>query len=139
MKNKLKNSIILFLAAVFILSSCAQKMHFAVSAVAPAATGIVKIKKDNNSNYNISLKINNLASSDRLTPSKKAYIVWMITENSGTKNIGQLQSNSKFLSSKLKASLQTVTAFKPNGFFITGEDETQIRVPSGNIVLQTVK
>jgi hypothetical protein len=45
----------------------------------------------------------------------------METEDSEVKNIGNKKSDSKFLSSKLKASFETVTPLKPKKIFITAE------------------
>jgi hypothetical protein len=132
---------ILFISLIFFTSlffqSCAEKMAFMNSPVAPAAEGSVKIKKDNNNNYAIDLITMRLAEPERLTPSKKLYIVWMTTEQNGTKNIGQMESSSSLLSSTLKSSLTTVTTFKPVGFFITAENDANIQQPMGQVVLRT--
>lgn len=134
----LKLSILpVILAFALIFSSCARKMSFGVSSVVPAAQGTVKVKTDKNKNYSINIKIKNLAPADRLTPSKKTYVVWMVTTENVTKNIGQLKSSSKFLSKNLKASLSTVTALKPDYFFITGEDDAQTLYPGFPVVLTT--
>ncbi|MEO6916820.1 MAG: hypothetical protein ABI151_15315 [Chitinophagaceae bacterium] len=119
------------------LSACAKKMNFATSSVVPAAQGTVKLKSDNNHNTRISLSVERLADPDRLTPAKKTYVVWMETENNGTKNIGSLGTSSGMLSGKLKSSLSTVTAFKPTAFFISAEDDASILYPGGQVVLRT--
>ncbi len=125
------------IAFALIFSSCAKKMSFGVSNVTPAAQGTVKVKTDKNKNYAIDVKIKNLAPADRLTPSKKVYVVWMVTSGNITKNIGQLKSSSKFLSKKLKANLKTISSFKPDYFFITGEDDAQTQYPGFPVVLST--
>ena len=114
-----------------------KKMMFASSSVVPAATGSVKIKTDNNKNHTIEVSVTNLASADKLSPPKNIYVVWMITENNGTKNIGQLNSSSGFLSKTMKASLKTVTSFNPTSFFITAEDNGDIQYPQSSTVLTT--
>jgi hypothetical protein len=43
---------------------------FAPSSVVPGADGKVKLKKDDNKNYQIEVDVVNLASPDRLTPPK---------------------------------------------------------------------
>lgn len=53
----------------------------------------------------------------------------METEDASVKNIGQIKSDSKFLSSKLKASFETVTPFKPTKIFITAEDNANVQYP----------
>ena len=127
--------IILFVSLCF--SSCAKKMSFSTSSVVPAAEGSVKIKKDNNNNYKIELKLIRLAKAERLTPSKSKYVVWMVTEHDGTKNIGQLKTSSGLFSKSLKSSLHTVTPFEPTDFFITAEDDADIQYPGTQIVLRT--
>lgn len=125
------------LLAVLLLTSCSQKMRFQNSSVTPAAQGAVKIKKDNNDNYAISINVTHLATPDRLTPPKKAYVVWMVPENNMTKSLGQLKSSTGFLSGTLKGSLKTVTTLKPVRFFITGEDNPSVAYPGTPIVLTT--
>lgn len=125
------------LGLTFGISSCATKMAFSVSPVVPAAEGSVKIKKDNNSNYKIELKMIRLAEPERLSPPKSKYVVWMVTEHDGTKNIGQLKTSSALFSKTLKSSLNTVTPFRPRNFFITAEDDADIQYPGSQVVMKT--
>lgn len=129
-------AVIVFTA--FLLSSCAtNKYAFATSSVVPAAEGSVKVKKDKNDNYNIELDVNRLADPKRLNPAKEVYVVWMETQQSGTKNIGQLKTSGGLFSSELKSSLKTVSSVKPTTFFITAEDNADIQQPAGVEVLRT--
>ncbi|CAA9494931.1 MAG: hypothetical protein AVDCRST_MAG96-1687 [uncultured Segetibacter sp.] len=130
-------SLALVLFIVFSLPSCARKFAFSTSPVVPAAEGSVKVKKSKNDNYKIELKVIRLADPKRLEPPKESYVVWMQTEHNGTKNIGQLKTSTGFLSKTLKSSLETVTSFKPAGFFITAENNANIQNPGGRIVLKT--
>lgn len=110
---------------VFFLASCATYTEFPVSNVAPAATIKVKERKDKNENTVVSVMANNLASAERLDPSKKVYVVWMTTQDNGVKNLGQLMNeNAK------KSSLEATTAFEPVDVFITAEDQGNITYPS---------
>lgn len=118
-------------------SSCARKISFQTSTVVPAAEGTVKVKKDKNNNYRISVAISNLAEPTRLQPSKNTYVVWMDTDNNRIKNIGQINSSTGFLSQKLKASFETVSSFKPIKIFITAEDDAAIQYPGMQVVLST--
>ncbi len=68
------------------------------------------------------MKVTNLAEVKRLDPSKLSYVIWMVTDREETKNIGQLDSSSKFMSKKLLASFKTVTSFTPIQIFITTEE-----------------
>jgi hypothetical protein len=126
-------------AALFILllASCSKKINFSTSTVVPAATGAVKIKKDNNNNYALNVSLRNLAPSTRLTPPRPLYIVWVDTESNGVKNIGQVNTSSGVFSKKLKASLEAHLPFKPTRVFITAEDLQTIQYPGGQVILST--
>lgn len=132
--NKL---IIISLSVLFVLSSCSKKISFDTSTIVPAAQGAVKIKKDNNKNHTIDIKIKNLAEPDRLQPAKSVYVVWMVTDDNGVKNIGQLISSKGLFSSLLEASLKTVTPFVPTRIFITAEENSDITVPNSEVILNT--
>lgn len=140
MKNYLpcvvKNLFVLSICS-FLLLSCSKKMRFASSPVVPAAEGSVKYKKDNNSNYHVDLKVVHLANSNKLTPARSTYVVWMETEKNGVKNLGQLKSSDSFLSSTLKGSLSAITPFEPKSFFITAEDNSNVSYPGTEVVLKT--
>jgi hypothetical protein len=105
--------------------------------VVPAARGDVKVKKDNNNNYRIQISLDDLAEPKRLEPSKSTYVVWMETANNVTKNIGQINSSTGFLSSKLKASFETVSSSKPTKIFLTAEDDASIQSPGTQVIITT--
>lgn len=131
---------IAFLASaftLFILSACSPKINFMASSVVPAAKGTVKIKTNSNNNYAISISILHLADPERLQPPRKTYVAWIETEQNNTKNIGQFQSDNGMFSQTLKASLNTVSAFKPTKVFVTAEDDAAISYPTGQTVLTT--
>lgn len=125
------------LLVMILFSSCGKNITFQNSNIVPAAEGKVSIKKDSNKNYSVKIKISNLAEVKRLQPSKNVYIVWMETEDNGVKNIGQIKSDTGFMSSKLKASFETVTSFTPTKVFITAEDHQDAKYPGNQIVLTT--
>lgn len=102
----------------------------------PSAEGKVVVKSDNNDNYKIKLKVERIAEPKRLSPPHDTYVVWMKTSENGASNIGHLNVSSGFLSSKLKASMETVSPYKPTGFFITAEDMPDSSYP-GLVVLET--
>jgi hypothetical protein len=143
MKKQITNSYLkvfptaIIISLIFILSSCSKEISFQTSPVVPAARGSVNFKTDKNKNYTIDVKLTDLAESSRLTPAKTNYTVWMITDQSETKNIGQLKSSKSGLSKKLKASLKTISAFKPVKIFITAEDEASVQYPSEQVILTT--
>ena len=138
-KTTVRNAFIMIAGAmmIFYFSSCARKVNFQTSSVVPAAQGKIKVKKDGNNNYGIKMSISNLAEPERLQPPKKTYVVWMETADNGTKNIGQINSSTGFLSSKLKASFETVSSFNPIKIFITGEDDAAIQYPGMQVILST--
>lgn len=119
------------------LNSCARKISFQNSAVVPAATGKVKVKRDNNNNYNISLNLVNLAPADKLTPPRNTYVVWMVNDQNSTSNIGLLNSSSGFLSDKLKASLNATSPLKPVRIFLTAENDGTVQYPMGEQIIST--
>ncbi len=139
LNTKTKN---IFLAVFTLLlmvsfTSCVTKAEFEKSSVVPAAQGMVKVKKDNNKNYAIQINISNLAESERLTPSKKTYVVWLVSDQSETKNLGQFNSSSSTFSNNLKASFKTVTSYSPTKIFITAEDDATEQYPRGEVILST--
>lgn len=147
-KNKMKrftrltkNVFGLILIGIMILSftSCTQKITFLTSSVVPAAQGYVKIKTDDNQNYDIQIQISGLAEVERLQSFKHIYVVWMETDQGVMENLGQLNSSTGFLSKKLKASLETVSSYKPIKIFITAEDEINVRYPGNQLVLSTAR
>ena len=122
-------SFILSALVLTTFSSCSKKMTFSNSSIVPAAVGSIDLKSDKNNNHSIKINIDHLAPASQLTPPYKTYVVWMVTENNETKNIGQLISNSSFLSKSLKGHLSAVTSFKPVSFFITAENEGNVEYP----------
>lgn len=114
------------------LTSCATTAKFPVSSVAPAAEITAKKTQDKNKNFVIEVTAKNLASADRIDPSKKNYNVWIVTENNGTKNVGMLvNKNAK------TASLKTSTPFDFKEIFITAEDEGNYSYPVGIEISRT--
>lgn len=139
-KSYLRRNIMIMTLVIIVslfMQSCAKKYAFAISSIVPAAEGSVMVKKDKNKNYNIQLKVANLADPKRLSQPKDMYIVWMETDHSNNTNIGQLNTSSGMFSKSLKSSLNTVTSFKPTAFFITAENSADIQFPGGDVVLKT--
>ncbi|WP_435353120.1 hypothetical protein [Emticicia sp. SJ17W-69] len=128
---------LLTIITLFSLISCSKKINFLNSSVVPAARGYVEVKNDKNKNYVIQIHLINLAEVQRLQPSRQTYIVWMATESDGTKNVGQIKSATSMMSKQLKASFETVSAFKPTKIFITAEDDANIQYPGTQVVLST--
>jgi hypothetical protein len=124
--------IISLLLVVFAFVSCSKKVMFQTSSVVPAARGEVAVKSDKNNNYDIELQISFLAEPERLDPPKKAYVVWMTSEDNNPINLGQIVGTSK-----LKVKFETVSSSKPRKIFITAEDDASIQYPGNMMVLET--
>jgi len=141
MKTLIKNNVLISLTLLLLVSlaSCSKKVNFLTSPVVPAARGYVKINNDKNKNYVIQMQLLELAEVQRLQPSKQTYVIWMVTEQDRSKNIGQLKSSTGMFSKKLKASFKTVSSFKPTQFFITAEDDPSIQYPGTQVVISTDK
>ncbi|MDZ7606479.1 MAG: hypothetical protein U5K79_13030 [Cyclobacteriaceae bacterium] len=144
MKTERKNSIAsnilvgIMITGMFLLfSECATKAKFQPSRVVPAAQGDVKVKSDHNNNYAIQINIESLAEVEKLQTSKNSYVAWMETDQGRTINLGQLKSSSGLMSSKLKASLETKSSFKPVKIFVTTEQDTNASYPSTDIIMET--
>jgi hypothetical protein len=138
--NTLTNKIFIGAFALLVLFSfdtSAKKVQFLTSTVVPAARGSVKINRDKNLNYIISIKISNLAEVYRLEPSKLTYVVWLVTEDGITMNMGKIKSTVGFLSKSLTATFETATSLKPVKIFITAEDDPSRQYPGKEVALTT--
>ena len=122
----------IFAAVVLFLSSCASTTKFPVSAVTPAAVITATKKTDKNNNFKIDVKALHLSSPDRINPPKKVYVVWVVTDDNGVKNIGQLTNkNAK------TAKLYATTAFNVAEIFITAEEQGNVSSPEGTEISRT--
>jgi hypothetical protein len=138
--NKIKGNFlsgIIIMALLFLMASCTKSEPFLNSSVVPAATGNVKVKKDNNNNYTFKIRINDLAEVGRLKIPRQTYVVWMETEKGNTENLGQLKSSTKFISKQHSASLKATSPFKPVRIFVTAENESNVRYPDREVILTT--
>jgi len=72
-----------------------------------------------------------------LQPSKQAYVVWIVTDREITENIGQLNSSTTFLSTKLKAFFKKISSSKPIKLFITAEEDANTQSPNQHVILTT--
>jgi len=129
--------ILSLLLASFLFVACAAKMNFERSPVVPGADGKVAVKKDNNSNYSITVNTVNLPSSKNLTPSKEVYVVWMEDENKNVKKLGQIKPSTGLLSKAYKGEMRATSTTRPRKIFITAEDNTELEYPSNELVLTT--
>jgi len=113
-------------ALVFMMASCVTTTKFPVSTVTPAADIVFKNKHDKNGNIKITVIAKNLASVDRIAPPENVYVLWLVTEKDGVRNIGVLKNkNAK------TTGLETLSPFKFTEAFITAEHEATASFPSG--------
>lgn len=121
-------------AGVFmvLLTSCVSSATFPTSVITPAAEIVAKTKTDKNKNTIIEVTAKNLASAERLSPPRASYVVWISTEDNGTKNLGQLNSKNG-----RKAVLKATTPFKVKEIYITAEDQGNISFPAGIEISRT--
>lgn len=124
------------LLVMLLLAACSRKIAFSASTIVPGAEGAVKVKRDNNGNNAIEVKVLHLADPQKLPLPQNTYVVWM-ESSEGLKNLGQLKTGSGLLSSTRKGELETVTPFKPTRIFITGEVDGNIQYPGNQVVLST--
>lgn len=131
---------------IFSFSSCAKKTaavaktETPVETVASENTGQVLVKRDVNSNYVIQINLKDLPELSRLKPSsEKVYLVWMNTDDQLAQNLGQINSNTGWLSDKSKASFEATSAFKPTKVFITEEAVETVQKPGVKVIWSTSK
>jgi hypothetical protein len=139
MKFRTSPLILLFLSVTtsFLMTSCSSKAVFQTSSIIPAARGYVKVKQDRDQNYLIQVKLDYLSEAERLDPPKKTYVIWMESSKNATRNIGQINSSTGFMSNNLKADFQTTSSYKPERIYITAEDDGTVTYPGPIIVLTT--
>lgn len=117
---------------VALMTSCASTAKFPVSQATPAADITAKTKKQGKPNYLVTITANNLAASERLEPSKKIYVIWAVSDNGVTRNVGHFtQKNAA------KATYKASFPYKPIEIFITAEDEEGLCVPAGIEITRT--
>lgn len=107
-----------------------KKNIFLTSSITPAARGGVSVKSDKNKNHVITKNITYLAEPARLTPPMKTYVVWLVTSDEVTQNIGQIKSTNG-----LMVSFQTGSSFKPKRIYITAKDDGDLTFSISQVVL----
>ena len=122
---------------IFSFSECTAQKEFLSSSIVPAARGTVSVKRDKFNNYIIKLKITNLAEATRLSPPKNTYVVWMVTDENLTRNLGQVRTSSSMFSKKLNLNFETKTVFRPVRIFITAENDAVVQFPNSETILTT--
>lgn len=109
-----------------VVTSCATRSKFPISIVTPAADIVAIRSHDQNGNAELTITAKNLAAVDRIASPKKAYVVWIVTESEGVKNIGKLV-NKNTRTVKLK----TLISDLATEVFITAEEDGDALYPGG--------
>jgi hypothetical protein len=116
---------------LLLVTSCGTTVTLPVSEVTPAAEITVKRKADKSDNYKINVTAKYLASPERLSPPRSAYVVWIKTSD-GYKSIGQLGINNA-----KKAELNTLSPHAFSEVLITAEDSGNTTQPTGTYISST--
>ena len=128
----MKTTQTILLSLATLLAGCASSAKLPVSTVAPAAVITAKKTLDKNKNYVVELVALNLTSPERLNPPKDHYNVWIVTEQTEYKNLGQIMNaNAK------KVVFRTLTPFNPKEIILTAEDEGNRPMPTGIEIART--
>jgi hypothetical protein len=130
---------ILLFILMILSAGCGKDIKFLTSSIVPAAQGHVRIARDDNNNYIVKLHVNNLAEVDRLTPPKKSYVIWIISDLETPHNMGKMESNAQGLSKSLNATFEALSSSEPHKVFITAEDDPITLFPGSQIVLTTAR
>ena len=77
------------------------------------------------------------SSSDKLTPPRETYIVWVETESNVVKNWSDKYSQWAIFK-ETEGFIKRSPAFKPNNIFIMAEDIQNVQYP-GNLIVLTTK
>jgi hypothetical protein len=109
----------------------AKKFPLAAAASIPAARGDVDINHDKNGNTKFKIKVQHLATPSALTPPRAAYIVWLRERDGNASPQGQLR-----VDKKLNGTFEGVTPAKSFDIFITAEQETAPKAPTGEEILK---
>jgi len=97
----------------------------------PGARAEVAISKDKNGNTRLKMTVQHLANLENLTPRASAYVVWLRERDGNSENQGQLK-----MDKNLKATFETVTPLKSFDVFVTAEQDSRTKSPSGAEVLE---
>ncbi len=114
------------IGVVALMTSCSSTEKFPVSQVTPAADISARIQKQGKPNYLVTLVANNLAASERLTPPKKLYVIWAVSDSGITRNVGHFTQKNA-----VKSTYKASFPYQPVEVFITAEDEEGACSPAG--------
>lgn len=119
--------IFIFLAAV----GWAREDRLLNTGITPAAEGKVITNSDPNGNTEVEVQVKHLASPQKLTPPRQAYLVWVQARGKSPELLGVLRVNDK-----LEGSLKATTPYKVFDILVTGEDTLSPQTPSDMVLLK---
>jgi hypothetical protein len=113
------------------IAYAAKKYPMTASSIVPGARAEVAISNDKNGNTRLEMKVQRLANLENLTPRASAYVVWFQERGGNSENHGQLK-----MDKNLNATFETVTPLKSFDVFVTAEQDSRAKGPSGPEVLR---
>lgn len=120
--------------ALLALGACLRSQTFALAPAerTPGALGEVEVKRADNDNSEVRLKVQHLPEPGQLDPSLRTYVVW-IDPGVGRPEqaLGQLQLNNN-----REATITTKTPFSSFDVFVTAETTPTPQQPSPYVVLE---
>jgi hypothetical protein len=108
-----------------------KKYPMTAASIVPGARAEVAIGTDNNGNTSLKMTVQHLANLENLTPRANAYVIWLQERDATTENLGQLK-----VDKNLKGTFETVTPSKNFDIFVTAEQNTKAKSPSGPEILR---
>jgi hypothetical protein len=109
----------------------AKKYPMTAASIVPGARAQVSTSKDKNGNTRLKMTVQHLANLENLTPRASAYVIWLQERGGNSENQGQLK-----MDKNLKATFETVTPFKSFDLFVTAEQDSRVKGPTGPEVLR---
>jgi hypothetical protein len=127
-----KICVILALFTFCLVAEAAKIIPLTANSAVPAAKGQLEIDKDKNGNVRVKMQVEHLANPQNLTPPAAFYVVWFQDKGGNPENKGQMK-----VDKNLKGTFETISPSKSFDLFVTGEQDSNIKVPSGGEVLRT--
>ena len=116
----------LIVGLILSVAAWAGEIPLVASSIVTAASGKVSYEHDRNGNIKLQIQTKNLASPERLTPGKNAYVVWIEPRDGQPQNAGVLKVNND-----LDGSFSTTTPSKAFDIKVTAEDSPTVSQPTG--------
>ncbi len=124
-------TIIIIATSLLLVTACDKKVKFTISPSVPAATAKGKVGKDRNGNTTVQFEVRNLALPEKLTPSRKFYVVWIQPPGQLPENRGRLTLNNSLTGKKT-----ITTPHREFDVFITAEDTITGTFPAGEQIMR---